>query len=119
MRSPINLYHVTTLEEPSQWAPEPICEPDYRALGDVILGFDDALAEAILLSDRYEAKVTIPAACSLLPASFPAPDEAQAGPKPSAPPASRRGANCTTRKGDFHESIEEMRFASVDHLGRF
>jgi hypothetical protein len=33
MRSPINLYHVTTLEEPSQWAPEPICEPDYRALG--------------------------------------------------------------------------------------
>ena len=59
MRSPITLYPVTTLEEPSQCAPEPICEPDYRALGDVILGFDDALAEAILLSDRYEAKVTI------------------------------------------------------------
>jgi hypothetical protein len=59
MRSPVNLYHVTTLDEPRCWASDPICEPDYRALGDVILGFDDALAEAILLSDRYEAKVTI------------------------------------------------------------
>jgi hypothetical protein len=59
MRSPVNLYRVAPLEEPSPWASDPICEPDYRALSDVVLGFDDALAKAILLSDRYETKVTI------------------------------------------------------------
>ena len=59
MRSPVNLYHITFLDEPSDWAPEGICEPDYRALSDALLGFDDALAEAIRLSDRYEAKVAI------------------------------------------------------------
>ena len=59
MRSPVNLYRVAPLDEPSVWAFDAICQPDYRALGDVILGFDDALAAAILLSDRYEAKVTI------------------------------------------------------------
>ena len=59
MRSPVNLYHVTFLDEPSDWAHEGICAPDYRALSDALIGFDDALAEAIRLSDRYEAKVAI------------------------------------------------------------
>jgi hypothetical protein len=62
MRSPVSLHHVTTLDEPSEWAVDPICEPAYRALGEVILGFDDALAAAILPSERYEAKVAILAA---------------------------------------------------------
>ena len=59
MRSPVNLYNVTTLNEPSDWADDDLCEPDYRDLSDVILGFDDALEEAIRLSDKYEAKVAI------------------------------------------------------------
>ncbi len=59
MRSPVNLYSVTTLNEPSDWADDDICEPDYRDLSDVIVGFDDALKQAIRLSDKYEAKVAI------------------------------------------------------------
>jgi hypothetical protein len=59
MRSPVNLYSVTTLNEPSAWADDDLCEPDYRDLSDVILGFDDALEQAIRLSDKYEAKVAI------------------------------------------------------------
>ena len=59
MRSPVNLYNVTTLNEPSAWADDDLCEPAYRDLSDVILGFDDALEEAIRLSDKYEAKVAI------------------------------------------------------------
>jgi hypothetical protein len=59
MRSPINLYSVTTLDEPNEWATETLCAPDYEGRSEAIVGFEAALAAAIRLADRYEARVAI------------------------------------------------------------
>lgn len=59
MLSPINMYSITTLEEPDAWTADTLCTPDYAGRGDAIVGFDEALAAAIRLANRYDAPVAI------------------------------------------------------------